>query len=129
MYDGKETWVDEIPEHRLKKQDGRRYWIIHINPSDATERRINDGDLVRVWNNRGSVVCAARVSERTRQGTVHSPESSSVYEPKGEPGSAESVDLGGCVNILTPSKFMSKNACGMAPNSCLVEVEKWMMLG
>jgi len=126
MYDGKGTWVNEVPEHRLKKQDGRRYWVIRVNPIDAKQRGISDSDQVRVFNNRGAVVCVARVTERVRPGTVHSYESCSVYEPEGEPGSAESVDLGGCVNLLTPSRFISKNACGMAPNSCLVELEKWM---
>jgi anaerobic selenocysteine-containing dehydrogenase len=53
---------------------------------------------------------------------VHSYESCAVYDPIGEPG--ESADRGGCINLLTPHRFISKNACGMAPNSCLVEIEK-----
>jgi trimethylamine-N-oxide reductase (cytochrome c) len=33
--------------------------------------------------------------------------------------------MNGCVNILTPERFITKNAHGLAVNSCLVEVKKW----
>ena len=45
------------------------------------------------------------------------------YAPLGKPGC--SADRGGCVNILTPDRYMSKYACGMAPNAAQIEVEKW----
>ena len=122
-YDGKESWMNEIPEHRVKAKDGHYYWVIRINPEDAKVRGIKNDDIVKVYNDRGAVLCAAQVTERIRPGVVHSYESSATYEPIGEPG--ESPDRGGCINLLTPHRFISKNACGMAPNSCLVEVEKW----
>jgi len=59
-----------------------------------------------------------------RPGVVHAYESSGVYDPL-EPGRAGSVDKGGCVNQLTPSRMMAKNVPGMACNSCLVEISKW----
>ena len=121
-YDGKGSWVNEIPEHRVKKEDGHYYWIIRINPADAESREIKEGDLVNVYNDRGVVICAAQVTERVPAGIVHSYESSAVYDPIGEPG--KSPDRGGCINLLTNHRFISKNACGMAPNSCLVEIEK-----
>lgn len=121
-YDGKESWVNEIPEHRRLKEDGRYYWIIRINSEDAKERNISDGDIVNVFNDRGKVLCVAEVTDRVRPGSVHSYESCAVYDPIGEPG--ESPDRGGCINNLTSSRFISKNACGMAPNSTLVEIEK-----
>jgi len=121
-YDGKESWINEIPEHRVKKEDGRYYWVIRINSRDAEKRGIRDGDLVNVYNDRAVVICAAQVTERVPYGMVHSYESCAVYDPIGEPG--ESPDRGGCINLLTPHRFISKNACGMAPNSCLVEIEK-----
>jgi anaerobic selenocysteine-containing dehydrogenase len=66
----------------------------------------------------------AQVTERMRPGIVHSYASSSKYDPL-ERGKPYSVDRGGCVNLLTNSRLMSKNVPGMAPNSCLVEMEKW----
>lgn len=123
MYDGKGTWINEIPEHRIKKEDGYYYWIIRMNPVDAGKRGIKDGDLVKAYNDRGAVILAAQVTERMRPGTVHSYESSAEYDPIGVPG--ESPDRGGTINLLTPSRLLSKYARGMAPNSCLIEIEKW----
>lgn len=121
--DAKDSWTNEINDHRLLKEDGRYYWILRINPADAKPRGIADGDLIRVFNDRGSVILAARVTERVRQGTVHSYESCADYEPLGEPG--RSPDTAGCVNILTPSRYITPTSPGTACNSCLVEVESW----
>ena len=96
--------------------------MIRINTKDAEKRGIKGSDLVTVYNDRGVVICAAQVTERVPPGVVHSYESCAIYEPIGEPG--ESPDRGGCINLLTPHRWMSKNAFGMAPNSCLVEIEK-----
>ncbi|OGO22150.1 MAG: pyrogallol hydroxytransferase large subunit [Chloroflexi bacterium RBG_16_50_9] len=122
MHDAKDSWINEIPEHRVKAKDGHDYWVIRINPQDAETRGIKDGDLVRAYNDRGTVILAAQITERVRPGVVHSYESCAVYEPTGEPG--ESPDKGGCINILTPHRFISTNACGMAPNSCLIEIAR-----
>jgi trimethylamine-N-oxide reductase (cytochrome c) len=124
MGDGKGSWINEIRDHRVLKEDGYYYWIIRINAQDAEKRGIKNEDLVRVFNDRGVVICAAQVTERLPPGTVHSYESSADYDPIGKPG--ESADRAGCINLLTPSRYISKNACGMSPNSCLVEIEKDM---
>jgi anaerobic selenocysteine-containing dehydrogenase len=124
MNDAKGGWINEIPEHRVKAADGYEYWIIRINPKDAKKRGIQDGDIVKAYNDRGSVLLAAQVTERMPPGMVHSFESCSVYDPLGEPG--ESTDRGGCINLLTPHRYISKNACGQAPNSCLIEIERWI---
>jgi len=120
MYDGKGCWMNEIPEHRVKANDGHYYWVIRINRDDAAKRGIQNNDIVKVFNDRGAVLCIAQVTVRLLPGVVHSYESCAVYEPTGEPG--ESPDRGGCINLVTPHRFISKNACGMAPNSCLVEI-------
>ncbi len=122
QYDGKESWMNEIPEHRVKAKDGHYYWVIRLNKVDADKRGIKSNDIVRVFNDRGVVLCAAQVTGRVPTGVVHSYESSAEYQPIGEPG--ESPDKGGSINLLTNHRFMSKNACGMAPNSCLVEIAK-----
>jgi trimethylamine-N-oxide reductase (cytochrome c) len=78
---------------------------------------------VKVYNDRGAVICIAEVTERIRPGVVHCYESNADYVPLGEPG--ESPEKSGAINLLTPHRFLSKNANGMAPNSALVEVERW----
>ena len=112
--------------HRIKK-DGYAWWPARINPADAAERGIRNGDIVRLYNDRGSVLCFAVVTGRVRPGIVHSYASSAKYDPlsRVEPGKADSIDKGGCVNMLTPSRMISKHAPGMTPNSCLIEIEKW----
>lgn len=122
MGDGKDSFMNDIKDHRVLI-DGHYYWIIRMNSVDAEARGIKDGDLVRAFNDRGSVILVAQVGERLQPGTVHSYESCAEYNPLGKPG--RSADRGGCVNILTPDRFMSKYACGMAPNSAQIEIEKW----
>lgn len=122
MGDGKDSFMNDIKDHRVLV-DGYKYWIIRMNSVDAKARGIENGDLVRAFNDRGSVILCAQVGERLQPGTVHSYESCAVYDPLGKPGC--SADRGGCVNILTPDRFMSKYACGMAPNSAQIEIEKW----
>ncbi|MBA7495805.1 Pyrogallol hydroxytransferase large subunit [subsurface metagenome] len=122
-HDAHVPWLGDIPAHRISK-DGYNWWVIRIHPSDAEARGIKDEDIIKMYNDRGTVLGIAKVTETMRPGVVHSYESSGVYDPL-EPGKPYSVDKGGCVNQLTPSRMMSKNAPGMAPNSCLLEISKW----
>jgi anaerobic selenocysteine-containing dehydrogenase len=124
QHDGKSLWNDEIPHHRRLK-NGYRYWVMRMNPVDAEKRGIKDGDLVKVYNDRGTILTIVTVTPRIIQGVVHSYSSGGGYDPQGEPGETTTIDKGGTVNQLTNARFISKNAPGMAPNSCLVEVEKW----
>lgn len=120
--DGKDSAINDIHEHRTRV-DGYFYWNARINPRDAEPRGIKSGDLIRLFNDRGSVVCAAIVTERVRPGILQSPESSATYDPVGKPGN--SVDRGGCVNQLTNNRSQSKKSSSMAPNACLIEFELW----
>ena len=43
---------------------------LDINPHDALQRGINDGDKVRVYNQRGSHIVKARVTDKARLGLV-----------------------------------------------------------
>lgn len=43
---------------------------LDINPDDAATRGINHGDMVRIFNDRGSFVCKARVTPKARPGLV-----------------------------------------------------------
>jgi len=122
MGDGKESWINEIKDHRVLKEDGWSYWIIRLNSQDARSRGIEDGDLVKAFNDRGEVILVARLTERVPPGTVHCYESCADYRPSGQPG--QSADLSGCINILTPKRFVTKQSCGMAPNSCLIQVTR-----
>ena len=120
--DGKDSFINDIEEHRVLI-DGHYYWTARINREDAIARGIGNHDLVRLFNDRGSVICAAVVTERLFPGVIHSCESSAVYDPLGEPG--QSADRGGCINQLTSARPQTEKTTASAPNSCLIQVELW----
>ena len=122
MGDGKDSFMNDVRNHRVLI-DGFYYWIFRMNSRDAAARGIKDGDLLKAYNERGAVIFAAQITERVAPGTCHCYESSAEYQPMGEPGN--SIDRGGCINVLTAGRFLSKYASGMATEHCLVEVEKW----
>jgi len=122
MGDSKESWLNEITDHR-RLIDGHYYWIMRINAKDAAARGVAEGDLVRAFNDRGSVILAAHVTERLAPGTVHSYESCADYLPLGDPG--HSPDTAGCINILAPKRYITPMSTAMANNSALVQIEKW----
>jgi len=46
---------------------------VSINPADAEPRGVADGDVVRVFNELGEVICEARIEPRVREGVVSMP--------------------------------------------------------
>ncbi|MFP4349693.1 MAG: molybdopterin-dependent oxidoreductase, partial [Desulfococcaceae bacterium] len=122
MFDGKDGFINDVKDHRVLI-DGYYYWIVRIHSKDAESRAIRQKDLVEIFNDRGSVICAAHITDRIRPGTVHSYQASANYDPVGEPGA--SPDRGGCINLLTPSRNMIKRSHSSASNSCLVQIRPW----
>jgi len=115
-------WFWEIPENR-EYINGNPYLVARIHPDKAAEKGIKDGDLVLLFNERGSVVCVARVTYRVEVNTIHAYGSSGIYNPV-DPGET-SMDIGGCVNLLTPGRLQGDMAPGMVPNSCLMDICKY----
>ncbi len=115
-------WLWEIPENR-KVVNGNPYQVIRINPIVAEKKGISEGDIIRVYNDRGSILGIARITNRVKPETIHCYASSGIYNPVvyGE----ISADKGGCTNLLTPSQLMGRKVPGMVPNTTLVEVEKF----
>jgi len=95
------------------------YEPLWIHPSTAEKRGIKDGDIVRAYNERGSVLCGAYVTERIMPGVSYVDHGSRVDWII--PGK---LDRGGAINLISPSKTISKNCAGMASSGYLVEVEK-----
>jgi molybdopterin guanine dinucleotide-containing S/N-oxide reductase-like protein len=122
-HDSHTPWLGEIPANRVWK-DGYYWQVVRLHPIDAAARDVHHGDIIKLYNDRAEVLGIAWITERMRPGVVHSYEGSARYEPV-EPGNSRSPDRGGCVNALTPSRLISHNVSGMAPNSCLIEVCKW----
>jgi trimethylamine-N-oxide reductase (cytochrome c) len=70
------------------------------------------------------VNCAADVTPMVARGVVKSFESSAVYVTKNVNG--QRIEVGGCMNTLTPERSQSPDTDSMAPNSCLVQIEHWI---
>ena len=96
---------------------------MRINPSDAAKRGIQDGDLVRVFNDRGEILAGAVVSGELRVSVVQIA-TGAWYDPH-EPGVIGSLDKHGNPNVLTLDKGTSRLAQGCSAQSALVEVEKY----
>jgi len=120
--DGKNSAVNGIADHRALIA-GHRFWLLRLNPADAAARRIAHRDLVKVHNDRGAVICAADVSPLVNAGVVKSYEASAEFQLIEIDG--EQVEIGGCMNMLTPDRPQTAGTSSMSPNSCLVQVEKW----
>jgi trimethylamine-N-oxide reductase (cytochrome c) len=124
--DGKSSFINDIEDHRTLI-DGYYYWNIRLHPEEAEKRSVKTGDLVRVFNDRGEVICAVQVTGRIRPGAAHGYESCATYDPIDEPGN--SPDRGGCLNLLTSSRDMIAKSHSTASNSCLVQIAKWPPAG
>ena len=115
------TWLWEIPQNR-RIVNGNPYLVARINPKTAEAKGIKEGDIVALFNGRGTVLCSANVTRRVMPETIHAYTSSGIYNPVkyGE----ISADKGGCVNILTPGRLMGDYIPAMVPNSCNIDVCK-----
>ncbi|MFA4835653.1 MAG: molybdopterin-dependent oxidoreductase [Dehalococcoidia bacterium] len=98
-------------------------WLKELEPqavtmhtSDASARGIKDGDMVRVFNDRGQMIIPAFVTERIMPGVVEIPEGAK-FDPD-----ENGVDRGGCPNVLTRDEPSPGGA--FAGNTALVQVEK-----
>ncbi len=96
---------------------------IRINPEDAEARGVGDGDIVRVFNDRGATLAAAVITDRVRPGVVVLP-TGAWYDPD-DPAEPGSLDVHGNPNILTRDVGTSTLAQGTSAHSCLVELERY----
>ena len=96
---------------------------IRISPTDAACRSIRDGDVVRVFNERGAILAGAVVSDHLRPGVVQI-STGAWYDPE-EPGTPGCLDKHGNPNVLTLDKGTSRLAQGPSAQTTLVEVEKY----
>ena len=99
-------WMDEALPQRL-----------FMNPIDAKARGLEDGDTVRVFNDRGEVNVPVRLTERIVPGVVDLPQGG-WWDPD-----ENGVDQRGSINVLTTERW-TPGAKGNPQHTNLVEVEK-----
>jgi trimethylamine-N-oxide reductase (cytochrome c) len=112
-------WTREAVTGKIRGYDGYQYEPLWMNTQSAAERGIKNGDIVKVYNERGIVLGGAFVSERIMPGVV-----SMDHGSRCDWISAGEIDRGGAINLISPTKTVSKNCNGMASSGYLVEVEK-----
>jgi biotin/methionine sulfoxide reductase len=106
---------------RASKIRGRE--PVWIHPADAAARRIADGDVVRLYNDRGACLAGAVVTDRIRPGAVQLA-TGAWYDPV-EPGGSGSLERHGNPNVLTLDKGTSRLAQGPIAHTTLVEIERF----
>jgi trimethylamine-N-oxide reductase (cytochrome c) len=100
---------------------GREPCLIH--PSDAAARGIRDGDLVRVFNDRGQILAGAKVTDTIRPGVIRVSEGG-WFDPE-NPRTPGSLDRYGDVNNLAIGIGTSKLAQGNCGHTAVGNVEKY----
>ncbi|MFI5716946.1 molybdopterin-dependent oxidoreductase [Nocardia sp. NPDC051750] len=96
---------------------------LRMNPADAAARGLCDGDIVRVFNDRGAFLAGLRISDALRPGVVHMA-TGAWYDPL-DPADPESLDVHGNPNTVTNDIGTSSLTQGPSANSCLVEAERY----
>ncbi|BFM14855.1 molybdopterin-dependent oxidoreductase [Maricurvus nonylphenolicus] len=121
-YADNKGFTDQIKDHR-RLIHGHYFWVIQINADDAKDRGIKQNDLVKIYNDRGAVVCVAEVTPMVSRRITKGYEASAKYMPLRVGG--EMVEIGGCLNNLSPSRSQTQGTHSMGPNSTLVQIEKY----
>lgn len=113
------SWFREISTSKVKGPDGYLYEPVWINPADALKKGIRDGDVVKIFNERGFVLGGALVTERVMPGAI-----SQDHGARLDPIEAGVSDRGGANNLICPTAVTSKNCVGEVTNGFLVNFEK-----
>jgi anaerobic dimethyl sulfoxide reductase subunit A len=90
---------------------------ITLNEIDAAERGIKDGDMVKVFNDRGEIHVTCRVSKGIMPGVADLPQGA-WYTPN-----KDGVDTRGCINTIT-KYHPTPGAKGNPQHTNLVQVAK-----
>jgi biotin/methionine sulfoxide reductase len=113
--------LDNGEYSRSTKVAGRE--PVRLNPEDARARGIAEGDVVRLFNARGSCLAGAVLSDALRPGVVQL--STGAWLDVRELPGVGAVCINGNPNILTEDRGTSRLAQGAVGQLCLVEIEKF----
>lgn len=94
-----------------------------MNPDDAAARGIRDGDIIKLFNERGACLAGVSLTPDMRPGVVEL-STGAWYDPL-DPSVSGSLCVHGNPNVLTPDIGTSKLAQGPSAHTTLVEVERF----
>jgi biotin/methionine sulfoxide reductase len=96
---------------------------IRIHPDDAAARGISDGDVVRVFNDRGSCLAGAIVTDEARPSVVNL--STGAWFDPIDAGDDNLMCAHGNPNVLTTDRGTSRLAQGSTGQHTLVDIERF----
>lgn len=99
-------WLQEVQTQKL--------WL---NPQDAKQSGISEGDSVKIYNDRGVSIIPVEITPRIIPGVV-AMQAGAWWQPD-----AQGIDRGGCANVLSSTRITAL-AKGNSHQTMLVEVEK-----
>ena len=102
------------------KVAGREPMTIH--PDDAAARGLANGDVAKVWNDRGACLAGVIVSDAVIPGVIQL-STGAWYDPE-TPGGDKTLEKHGNPNVLTRDRGTSRLGQGPTAHSTLVEVTK-----
>jgi len=111
---------DQGATSQATKVAGREPALMH--PDDAGARDISEGDVIRLFNDRGACLAGAVLTTAVRPGVVLMA-TGAWYDPV-EPGTPGSLDRHGNPNVLTRDRGTSRLAQGSSAQTTLIEVER-----
>ena len=96
---------------------------VRIHPQDAAPRGIGDGDIVRLYNDRGACLAGAVLTEALRPGVVQL-STGAWYDPE-DPSSEKPMCVHGNPNVVTRDAGTSKLAQGCTGQLTVIEIERF----
>lgn len=100
------------------KVDGRER--LGMAATDAAARRLSDGDLAKIYNQRGACLAVVKIRDDLMPGVAQLP-TGAWWDPTGPGGMCKA----GNPNVLTRDAGTSSLAQGPTAQTCLVEVEAY----
>lgn len=93
---------------------------LRLNPIDAKDRGIEDGDALEIYNARGACLCCAVLDDALRRGVVQV-STGAWFAPSSD---NSGLCVNGNPNTLTADRGTSKLAQGPTAHTCLVKLRK-----
>ncbi len=109
------TWVQNV--HKVQGREP-----IRISPNDAKKFGVRDGEIVEVYNDRGSLLAGVVISNTIKDGVV-AIEEGAWYSPENSTEDKTRCNSGQ-VNVLTSSRPTSSMAQATTANTVLVSIRK-----
>ena len=110
--------------HRVHSTHDNNDWleeafpqVVFMNEIDARARRIQDSELVKVYNERGAMVLPCKITSRILPGVVDIPQGA-WWSPD-----AQGIDRRGNINVLTSERW-TPLAFATTQQTIMVEVKK-----